>query len=73
MGNNVADSDLALFSLWQRQTQVSGWMGAYAASNEKIKMFKAGIVEINEMNNTISFRLKTWISAINSYLLKLCS
>jgi len=48
-------------------------MDAYAASNEKIKMFKAGIVEINEMNNTISFRLKTWISAINSYLLKLCS
>jgi hypothetical protein len=53
------DNDAAEFSLWQRQTQVSDWMDAYAASNQKIKMFKAGVIYITEMNNTISFRFKT--------------
>ena len=52
-------NDAAEFSLWQRQTQVSDWMDAYAASNQKIKMFKAGVIDITEMNNNISFRFKT--------------
>jgi len=52
-------NDAVAFSLWQRQTQVSEWLDAYATSNEKIKMFRAGVIDITEMNSTISFRFKT--------------
>ncbi len=52
-------TDAAQFSVWQTQTQISGWIDAYSSSTEKFQTQKAGEVNINELNETISFRFKT--------------
>ena len=33
-------NDAAQFSIWQRQTQLSDWVDAYATQTEKIRMQK---------------------------------
>jgi len=49
----------AEFSVWQTQTQISGWINAYASSTQKFQTQEAGIIHINQLNQTISFRFKT--------------
>ncbi len=52
-------NDAASFSVWQTQTQISGWINAYASSTQKFQTQEAGIIHINQLNQTISFRFKT--------------
>jgi hypothetical protein len=52
-------NDAAQFSVWQRQTQIAGWIDAYAPATEKFQMQKAGVADITGMNQSISFRFKT--------------
>jgi len=52
-------NDAAEFSVWQTQTQISGWINTYASSTQKFQTQEAGIVDINQLNQTISFRFKT--------------
>lgn len=52
-------NDAAEFSVWQTQTQISGWINAYTSSTQKFQTQEAGIIHINQMNQTISFRFKT--------------
>ncbi|MEP6467739.1 MAG: glycoside hydrolase family 172 protein [Parafilimonas sp.] len=51
--------EAAAFSVWQTQTQISGWIDAYAPSTQKFQTQKAGTIQINQLNQTISFRFKT--------------
>ena len=51
-------NDAASFSVWQTQTQISGWIDAYASSTQKFQTQEAGTVHINQLNQTISFRFK---------------
>lgn len=51
--------DAAEFSVWQTQTQLSGWKNGYASSTEKFQTQEAGNVHINPLNQTLSFRFKT--------------
>ncbi len=53
--------DAAQFSVWQTQTQISGWIDAYASSTEKFQTQKAGEINITELNQTISFHFKTTV------------
>jgi hypothetical protein len=45
--------------VWQTQTQLSGWINGYASSTEKFQTQETGTVDINSLNQTISFRFKT--------------
>ncbi len=51
--------DASEFSVWQTQTQISGWINGYASSTEKFQTQKAGNIHINQLNQTLSFRFKT--------------
>ena len=51
-------NDASSFSVWQTQTQISGWIDAYASSTQKFQTQEAGTVHINQLNQTISFRFK---------------
>jgi hypothetical protein len=52
-------SDAATFSVWQRQTQVSPWMDAFAQQAEKHPMQKISAVRLTPLNNSISLRFRT--------------
>ena len=63
--------DVAEFSVWQTQTQISGWINGYSYSTEKFLTQEAGTIHINQLNQTILFRFKTIAERINSNWLKL--
>ncbi len=52
-------ADAAQFSVWQRQTQLSEWIDAYAVSKEKLSMQKVAAVRVTDLNRSLSFRFKT--------------
>jgi hypothetical protein len=47
------------FSLWQRQTQISGWQSSSAADKQKVKEMFAGKIHITELNNAATLQFKT--------------
>lgn len=47
------------FSLWQRQTQISGWQSSAAADKQKIKEMFVGNIRITELNNAATIQFKT--------------
>lgn len=52
-------NDAVQFSIWQRQTQISDWIDAYASQTDKLKMQKITSITLSELNNSMSFRFKT--------------
>lgn len=50
------------FSLWQRQTQISGWQSSSAADKQKVKELLAGNIRITELNNAATIQFKTTAS-----------
>ena len=55
----VKSPDAALFSLWQRQTQLTGWLNAADSKIDRVEMQEAADITITRLNNTVSFRFKT--------------
>jgi len=53
------ENDAAKFSVWQRQKQISDWIDAFAPTTEKFQMQRAGVVNIDVMNQTISLKFQT--------------
>lgn len=53
------NTDAAQFSLWQRQTQLTDWIDAHAASQQKMAMQKTATIRVTDLNRSLSFRFKT--------------
>ena len=47
------------FSIWQRQTQLSGWQSSSASDKQKVKEMFAGNIHITELNNAATIQFKT--------------
>ncbi|MFN8341891.1 MAG: glycoside hydrolase family 172 protein [Cyclobacteriaceae bacterium] len=47
------------FSLWQRQTQVSGWLNANASKESRQEHISLGTLRTTELLNTLTFRFQT--------------
>lgn len=54
----VKDPQGAAFSVWQRQTQVSGWTDTFQASKERREMEPVCDIRVDELVNTVTFRFQ---------------
>jgi len=55
----VKSPDAAMFSMWQRQTQLTGWLDGVNPNVDRVEMQEASDITITPLNNSISFRFKT--------------
>lgn len=46
------------FSLWQRQTQVSGWISTHSSSEERKSDLYAGDIDVEDFKNTLTLRFR---------------
>ncbi len=49
----------ASFSIWQRQTEITGWIDTHNDKPERISMKRVADLAVTDLNQTISFRFKT--------------
>lgn len=49
----------ASFSLWQRQSPLTGWIDSYNGNTERDAMRQMGKILVTDLNQTISLRFKT--------------
>lgn len=47
-----------LYSVWQRQTQLTNWLDSYNANIDRIEMQYVSDFEVTSLNNTLSLRFK---------------
>lgn len=50
--------DAAQFSLWQRQTQLTGWINASATDPLQLNMQKMAEIDLTALNHSLSFRFR---------------
>ena len=55
----VKSPDAAMFSIWQRQTQLTDWLDGVNPNVDRVEMQEASDITITPLNNSISFRFKT--------------
>ena len=55
----VKSPDAAMFSMWQRQTQLTDWLDGVNPNVDRVEMQEASDITITPLNNSISFRFKT--------------
>ena len=56
------------FSVWQRQTKVSGWLSTASATKQRTKELYAGDIEVTDSQNSITLQFKT-TEAANTFFL----
>jgi hypothetical protein len=54
----IKSPEAAQFSVWQRQTQLTGWMDCYSDKVERIEMQNISDFQITSLTNTLSLRFK---------------
>lgn len=55
------------FSIWQRQTQISGWQSSAATDKQKVKDMFTGDIHVTELNNAATIQFKSTAEA-NKFL-----
>jgi hypothetical protein len=56
------------FSLWQRQTQLSGWLPTGSTAKERVKQLYAGDIAITDLQKTVTLQFKTTGTGKNLFL-----